>query len=141
MSKNASKVNIFLIELLIGVMFLAVCSAVCIKFFAAAHTASEESRRLNESAVLCSSAAEAFKSVNADKNETAALLEGKYDVSSDELVVYYDENFEPCAEDGAAYILGMGSFEQSGNVIKTVITMQKPDGGAFFEMEAAVYVM
>ncbi len=138
--KQDSKVNIFLIELLIAVMFLSVYSAVCLKLFSAAHMASLESKRLNKAAVLCASAAEVYKSFGGNKSQTADTLGGNYDTKEDTLKVYLDKEFNNCDEQNAVYELYINDFKINSNVTSAKIGVNTYQGSEeIFNMEVGVY--
>lgn len=72
--KRASKSELFLMELIFSILFFSIASAVCVTLFVHARLTSIESTQLTAATLQAQSAAETFKSVNADLDQAADLL-------------------------------------------------------------------
>ena len=70
------RLNLFLLEMIIVLLFFSVASAVIIRTFVAADKLSSENIRLERMSFCAQSAAESF-SVNADLGKTASALQGE----------------------------------------------------------------
>jgi hypothetical protein len=86
--KNRSRTTIFLMEQLIAVAVFAVCAAVCVSIFVESYLTAEAAEDLNRAMVIAKNGAERLKAGE-----------------SLEAPVFYDEDWQPCAQEAAAYML------------------------------------
>ena len=90
MNKGSSKSSLFLMELIMSVLFFAIAAAVCVQLFIKSHSLSRSSVELNHAVIACESVAEEFYGLNGELKDAKT---------------YYDEDFEPCEEALASYVL------------------------------------
>lgn len=98
-----SKTSLFLMEMIITVMLFAGCSAVCVRFFALAHTISEDTRELNESVSLAQGFAEVMRGTNGDIDSIIAHYPEAVKGGEDFFEVFYDKDFNTCKFEDAVY--------------------------------------
>ena len=84
--------GLFAIELLIAVGIFSLCAAICVGLFVRSEIMSQDSADLDLAVTKARSAAECFKAVGGDLEETARLTGGE--LAQDVLHLRYDENFE-----------------------------------------------
>ena len=103
---RAQSSSLFLMELILAILFFSITSAVCVQFFVKSHLLSRDARILNSSVGECSNITEIIDSAEGLR-ESLELIGNEYpdaQISSDGAVLlYYDSDFAPCAEDEAAY--------------------------------------
>lgn len=125
--------RLFLIELIIAVFFFSLGSAVCIQAFARAHSVSREARNLAFASSTVSGTANVLRFTGGDAGafreyypEAAADADGV-------LFACYREDFSPCGEDEAAYVL-RAEARENGGVISSHIAMYGSDGELIYEL-------
>ena len=99
-----SKTSLFLMELIITILLFAACGAVCVKMFVASHVMSRETVELNEAVSIAQGFAEVMRGTD---GEIGSILEHYPNAvygGEGFFEVYYDEEFEECKYDKAAYI-------------------------------------
>ena len=103
--QGRSASSLFLIELIVAIGFFAVASAVCLQLFVRARLVSIESADLSRATLAAQSAAEAYRGCDGDIKALAILLgEEEQDGS---LLLRYDAEWRPSAQQGAAYQLAV----------------------------------
>jgi len=90
---------IFLTELLAAILIFAVAAGVSIRIFAFARTRADDSRDLGRAVLAAESAAERWRA----GDDTADAR-------------YFDRDWEPCAESGAAYTLTLAASGQTAEI-------------------------
>lgn len=129
MKHESSKSALFLMELILAVLFFALASAVCARLFVAAHLISRDTREASRAAVLTQSAAACVQSAQGDFDTAAPLLSGETDADGS-LVVFYDEVWQPAAQETAAYRLTVTPDEGE----RAVAALARVDGSVVFEL-------
>lgn len=99
-----SKTSLFLMEMIITVLLFAICSAVCVKFFALTHTISQDTKELNESVALAQGFAEVMRGTDGDIDSIIAQYPKAVRGGDDFFEVFYDEDFNICDYDNAVYV-------------------------------------
>ena len=126
---------LFLTELLISILVLAVAAAFCVKLFADAREMRQKSAAITQAAVLAQNAAEVFK-------EKDGALEAFFGIKSGEVPmdgVYsmsYDAQGIACEKEQAAYVLMLCAAEQNGLSVAD-ISVHDAGGEALFALRAA----
>ena len=88
--------SLFLMEMILSILILALACTACIRIFAAAGTDRRKARELNHIQTLTASAGDDFLS----------LLPGGI-AESDKIYYYYDKEWTICSEDEAQYSLSV----------------------------------
>ena len=91
-------------ELIITILLFAGCGAVCMKLFVTAHVMTEDTVELNNAVSIAQGFAEVMRGTDGD---IASVMEHYPDAirgGDGFFEVYYDENFEPCKYEDAAYV-------------------------------------
>lgn len=115
MEKQTSSIrqsSMFLIELMIAILFLSLCSAICIRLFINARLTANESYELTQSVTSAQNIAEIIEAA-IDENTTADL---------ETLNRYYDDNFNICVKEQAVYFSNI-IFTYSTNMISADISI------------------
>jgi len=76
MAQKSNKSSLFLIELIVGLLFFSLCSAVCVQLFARAHLIKENTAQLNKAITLSQSVAEIFRSAGGSSEALVSYLDG-----------------------------------------------------------------
>lgn len=123
---------LFLTELLISILVLAVAAAFCVKLFADARVMRQKSAALTQAVVLAQNAAEAFKG-----KTTFFGTEGGEAPSDGVYSMPYDAQGVTCEKDRATYVLTLCASEQNGLYVAD-ISVCDAGGGELFTLRAAV---
>lgn len=124
---EASKTSLFLMEMVIALLFFSICSAICIRVFAAASEDTSYSRNLSNASSLCQSAAEVYKAFGGDVEKSAAALNGEYEAG--QVKVYYDSCWNATEEQkDAGFVLLIEDEGKEGSVKKAHIHAEKING-------------
>lgn len=128
---------LMLVELLLALMFFAVCAAICLRLFVTARQMGEQSVAMDNAVIQAQNAAEAWKSSGGDITKTLALLGGEYDPMRSVAfeVIAFDEHWEITdSEDYAYYMLLIPMANELS------VTIQDHDGTEIFSISTAVPV-
>ena len=101
---------LFLTELLISILVLAVAAAFCVGLFSSAHMERQKSASLNLAVSLAQNAAETFKS----QGDTLSGLVSDFKADDSVLNLGYDNNGVPCDINSAAYVLRLDVSSKNG---------------------------
>ena len=93
--------TLFLMEQLIVIAVFALCAAACVSILTISFIYARDSRNLSRALLAAESAADSFKALSGDAEETAAVLNGfvYHTIYGDALIVYFDENWQPICRD------------------------------------------
>lgn len=94
----------FLLEQLIVIAIFAICAAACVKIFVYAYITTNEAKDMSNALLVAESGAECYKAVGGDAVQVADILGGEAQANG-VITVYYNNEWQPCAEEAAAYIL------------------------------------
>lgn len=124
---RARSSSLFLMELIIAILFFSVFSAVCVQFFVKSHLLSNDANALTHAVNECASTAEMIHTAD-DLTAAIQILKSLYpdgsypdmqtDPSEADIVIYYDDTFQPCIKEKAAYLLSL-HIESEGQMIQT----------------------
>lgn len=120
--------SLFLMEMILALLFLSLSCAACIQVFAAARSNRIQTRQLNQIQALTISVGEALEGTDGSKKQLLSLLPNGISQSAD-LVWYYDDTWQSCTGDEAAYEMiftpDTSSREKSGTLVFYRITGHK----------------
>lgn len=135
---NKSKTSLFLLELSIALLFLSICSAVCMKIFAHAGVIIKNTQVLNQAVSVSQTAAEYYKASNADLVLTAEKLGARVKGTTNPMVFYpYDAVYNQETGEYDGYVLQILPVETDGRVKSAIITVIGPSG-VIYELTASV---
>ncbi len=135
--KLQRKSSIFLMELIISILFFALCSAVCIQLFVYSNTLGNESFDRDHAVTKASSIAEV---IIANNGETEPLFDIFPMVKEDVYIVtYYDEDGEFVSKEEGDYELQVLVKEQDGMKDITISTYLKGEEKVIYELNTKVY--
>ena len=100
-----SKSSLFLIEMILSILILALTCTVCVRIFAAAKTQREEARELNHIQELVTSAGETLEGWNGQLSSFISIFGQPSKTSGALLQYYYDDSWNPCTENSAEYTM------------------------------------
>ena len=114
--------SMFLMEMMIAILFFSLASAVCLRMFTKSHQMSEDTRNLNMAVNQIQNAAELLKHSYTPKTATAdtdrpdfpELFLATYpDAAADtqELSIYFDENWNHCPADQGIFCMKISQNE------------------------------
>lgn len=127
--KPTSKSGLFLLELVLGILFFSLASAVCVSLFVNARLTSTRSRDLTEAVLQAQTAAESYRSVDGDMERLCQLLDAQQ--QEDTLYLFYDKDWQPAADPSLArYVLSIHS-EDHGRLDTAQILVTKGEEELF----------
>ena len=105
--ENRSRSTLFLMEQLMVILIFAICSAVCVKIFVDSYIVANASKDLKNSLIVAENGAESYKAFAGSAHEVSSNLGGTYANADDgsEITVFFDEEWQHCREDDAAYVM------------------------------------
>lgn len=98
-----SKTSLFLMELIITILLFAVCGAICMRLFAAAHSLSNETRELNNAVACAQGYAEVMRGTDGSIESMMDMYPGAAKGGDDFFEVFYDGDFNRCEYGDAKY--------------------------------------
>lgn len=136
--RSSSKSGLFLIEMMVSILFLALASGVCVNLFVKAHTVGKESRDVSAAISCAQSAAETFKACDGDMQKLEQLLNASDD-GVGTLSVYYDANWAVTSDEKAPYRVRIEPV--SGSLEGAQITVRKTGRvQALWQLDVKKYV-
>lgn len=120
---RAKSSSLFLLELILAILFFSIASAVCVQFFVKSHLLSRDARELNVAVTEVSNAAELI-GVSDGVTSAARMIQSEYPKAltneASQISVYFDQNFQHCAEEGAVYLLNIDLSEKDNMIVGTL---------------------
>ncbi len=99
--RRHSKTSLFLMELILSILLFSLCSAICVQLFVRSHREEQKAVFLNQAVRTCDS--------------VAAHIQQEKALPSP---VYYDEDFHPCAQEEAAWLLETRDVTPAGASVR-----------------------
>ncbi len=130
--KRAQTSGMFLLELILAILFFAIVSSVCVRFFVKSHIYSRDAMRLSHSVSEVSSILEIAAS-DPDPEDITGLIKSAYPSASVyktggwQVVIWYDAEFTPCPEADAVYALYTEIAQEEDGFLTTGCTMYTRD--------------
>ena len=118
---NRSKSTLFLMEQLIAILVFALCAAACVQTFVTSYLMVVESKDRNNALIIAESYAESYKAFRGNLEEMSTVLGRTVPSNDRELIVYYDEKWQPCEEEEAVYTLSLINSQPNENETTLVL--------------------
>ena len=136
--KNRPHRNLFLMELMIAILFFALCSAVCLRLFARSRMDSRQMQLQNAAMSRAESAANIFQSDGLDG------LSHTYGIHTDggagQAALYYDLSWNGCDKANASYVMTL-SWDRKDHMETLSLTVADTDGtDALYSLSARHHV-
>lgn len=108
----AKRSNLFLLELILAIFFIALAGAVCLQLFVQARTLSQQTHARNQALVCAKNISALFE---AGKGSFSEILREYPDAQQRDslLTIYYDEEWQPCTLEQETYVLTLTLSESS----------------------------
>ena len=91
-------------ELIITILLFAACGAVCVRLFVTSYVMTRDTVELNESASIAQGFAEVMRGTDGDIDSVIAHYPSAVRGGDGFFEVFYDEDFETCEYENAAYV-------------------------------------
>ena len=91
-------------ELIITILLFAACGAVCVKLFVTSYVMSRETVELNEAVSIAQGFAEVMRGTDGDIDSVLEHYPEAIRGGEGFFEVFYDEDFEVCGYENAAYV-------------------------------------
>lgn len=137
---SKSKTSLFLMELIITILLFSVCSAVCMKLFAASNLLSKQTKELNNAVACAQGYVEVMRGTSGDFNDIVAIYKNAVVIDETTFEVFYDGDFNPCEYNNAKYISDI-IVEPNGaiqNIIVKIIRLE--DYAEIYNLTATKYM-
>ena len=123
-------------EMMVVILFFALTSAICVHLFAQSYQTAKHSEDLTNGVLQAESAAELYKSTAGDLQQTAELLDAKWEAAGS-LTVLYDAHWQIVQQDGA-YQLTMSAVQET--LIPTAeIVIRTLEGKEIYRLTVKAY--
>ncbi len=134
---SRSRSHLFLMELVVAILFFALCAGICMRVFARASIDLRESERLLASVSNAENAAELYKHYKGDLDLVARVTGGN--VAGDILTVYYDESWNRCASCSCVFVMTVikSGYSELGKAKITVF--EHESNRKIFELTVSIY--
>ena len=133
MKKDSSRrSNLLLMEIILSVLFFSFASAVCLQMFVRASLLGRETRELHMAVRYVSSAAELFSRPEHAMGHLQELYP-QARIDGEEALIWFDEDYSPCAREEAAYCMEISTSSQDEHTTFWSVTLY---GG---EQEQEIY--
>lgn len=146
---RARSSSLFLMELIIAILFFSASSAVCVQFFVKSHLMSNDSNALNHAVNECAGAAEIIDTADSIEDSVNMMKRlypnGSYpevqtDMKAADIEIYYNDSFEACISQDAAFILTL-HMELNGQMVTADMQMSSSDSRAnIYELPAKHHI-
>lgn len=103
-SQHNSGSSLFLMEMIMVLLFLALSSTACVHIFAAARTNRFKAEQLNRIQALTTSVGEVLEGTDGSADEILRLIPDGVKEYPD-INWYYDSAWQTCSQDNAAYVM------------------------------------
>lgn len=103
-NSKQSKTSLFLMELIITIMFFAICSGVCVQLFVQSHVLGKETWELNRAVEKAQGFAEVMRGTDGTIESIMAQFPEAVSADDSYFEVFYDVNFLPCEYSEAVYV-------------------------------------
>ncbi|MDR1962005.1 MAG: hypothetical protein LBQ16_06955 [Gracilibacteraceae bacterium] len=140
-SRSSSKSSLFLLEMIIAILFLAVASAVCMRLFVQAHVSGAASENLTRAVMVTQSLAENLRAAPAPE-EWLSGAAGARATGPGEWVFCYDEDWRLLAADDAetaAFWLTVRRVAERDGLWQAEVAVSRPDTVQLFAITCTVY--
>lgn len=91
-------------ELIITILLFAACGAVCVRLFVTSYVMTKDTVELNESVSIAQGFAEVMRGCDGDIDSVMAYYPDAIRGGEGFFEVFYDEDFEVCTFEDAAYV-------------------------------------
>jgi hypothetical protein len=104
---SVPKANLFLMELIIVILFLAISSTVCVQIFVKAHTVSKQAETKSVIQSQVQSVVSVFQTIDESEDVGEVFLQyfPNSQMNDEEIDIYYNENWEECMISDAVYFM------------------------------------
>lgn len=127
MSYNYSKTQIFLLEFIVVVLFLTICTTICVSVFIKADSISSHSQRDLSAMIIAQNAAESFKANGASITEEATI--------------FYDEEFNIAEKSTSPYIMKVSIVKEKQGILTGEISIYEQNKAeAFYSLKVDKYI-
>ena len=126
-----SRSGLFLMEMILSLLILALTSAVCIRIFAAAHSSQKQAREWNHIEELTVSAGEILEGTDGSPEAFLSLMPGG-SLSDGRILYFFDSRWKACAESGAAYRFSV-TLSSDSRSREAALSFQDPKGEVLYE--------
>lgn len=126
-----SRSGLFLMEMILSILILALTSAICIRIFAQAKTYREEARTWNHIEELTISAGEILEGTDGSSEAFLELMPGGI-LSENQLIYFYDTQWNLCKEEDV-FCRFLVRLSEDSRSRQAILTFQNARGNILYE--------
>jgi len=130
------KSSLFLMEIMINILFFAVLVTICLQLFFKAHNLSENTTALHRAVTTCTSIAEVYQSSHNGQDTILTIYPDAIALNTT-ILIYFDENYLPCAEQFCTY---RAVLDHSNPPNTNIALYQKENGELLYSLEVSSYM-
>lgn len=137
---SKSKSSLFLMELILTVLLFAICSAICMKLFAASHQLGVKTWELNKSVATAQSFAEVMRGTNGSIDEIIKMYPSAVKSDDSYFEVFYDADFNECDFHEAVYVSDVNITINGSIEDMDIRIIRKSDSEEIYSLLATKYI-
>lgn len=140
-SKRSSHSGLFLLEIILAILAFAVVSAICLQLFVKAHTLAQDTKDLDMAVREASSVASVLTQTETPMESLKALYPyAKIEESARSAILYYDAEYQPCAQEAAVYQLQiLASLLDTQTTAYSLSMRKNNDTSKIYSLEVTAY--
>ena len=131
--KTHSKNSLFLLEMILSLLFLALACSACVQVFAAAYTNRLRARQLNHIQELTTTVGEILEGWDPNSKTLSQLLDEE-DIHSHQLTRYYDSDWNVCEKDEAQFVMTL-DFQITSTQKEGKLTFSLVSGESLYKQD------
>ena len=135
-----SRYSLILMELMAAILFFSLASAVCIQLFAKAHIMSRDASMESSAVIHVQTVAELMLADGARISDNLKAHYPHMTIKDNSRSIYFNKNWDECAEKDAAYRLDIAESDKSG-IKKEAMSMNDIAGNAeLYKLDVDIHV-
>ena len=140
-NNDKSKTSLFLMELIITILFFALCSGVCMQLFVRSHVMGVQTWELNHAVEKAQGFAEAMRGTDGSLEGILSVYPEAIEVDGSYFEVFYDSDFNTCDYSVAEYAADV-TLKPNGAIQNMSIRIIKlSDMSDIYALTATKYMM
>ena len=135
--------GLFLMELIFAILIFSLCSVICLQLFVTARNTGDSALEKTKAVTLCADAAELFYGFDGSLPKMLQVLDigGRSQTNGQEVILYYDRDFNQSAKAGGIYALKLQTSSQ-GDLIKGYFSFVRlSDDTLIYDLDTSLFTM
>ena len=137
MQIEKNKSGLFLMELIVVTLFLAVTSTICIRIFLSARLLSSKSTVLTNAVIESQNTAELITGDNGKLDKVCDFYSTEEKDGSAK--VYFDKDFNVCDEESGVYVMDINSDDDGNFVVSDIVCRDIKNDNEIYSLNIKTY--